>query len=679
MFEGCTSFNSIVEVSMIFHTRSGDCARMFKNASSYNQPFFADLYCPYDRGLDMSEMFAGATAFDQDISNWTIEGVDKADGFMDGVTLSTANYDSLLFKWSGQNIFFDDVNISFGNSQFCTSDSERDTLQLKYGWNIEDKGYDFSCLPLNQQFITTWRTTTPGETITIPTYPGEIYDYGVDWGDGVSQADKTGNATHAYADTGLHTVKIYGTFPRIYFNDSGDKTKLISVDRWSNRYWTSMEHAFHGCSNLTISTPDKPKLDSVTNMSYMFAGCSSFNSNINNWNVESVENVSHLFEDCISFNQPLGDWDLVNVKNLSYVFSGCTSFNQTPFNNLVGDEVYTLGSISASYAFYNCVVFNQPVPWINVEGDITSMFEGCTSFNSTVDVSFIFHTRPGNCARMFKNASSYNQPFFADLYCPYDRGLDMSEMFAGATAFNQDISNWIIEGVDKADGFMDSVTLSTANYDSLLAKWSQQNIFFNDVNISFGNSKYCSGAEGRSILENTYGWTVTDGGIDEESEACANFVTTWVTTPADQTITLTVDVNQTYDYDVDWNNDGVYDSLGVTGAITHDYGTADTVTIRIRGQYPAILFNTSPNKANLISVDQWGSQVWKTMSSAFYGCTNVHINASDAPDLSQVTNMSYMFWDCASLNESINHWDVSNVTQMPFLFRGATKFNQAAR
>ena len=215
-------------------------------------------------------------------------------------------------------------------------------------------------------FITTWVTTLEDTEITLTVDPDLSYNYDVDWnGDGIYDTlNAAGAVSHDYGSADTNQIAIRGTYPHITFHTSPDKEKLISVDQWGNQQWSTMERAFQGCVNVQVShTAGTPKLDSVTDLSYMFAGCTSFNSNINSWNVESVENVSHLFEDCISFNQPLGDWDLIKANNLSYVFSGCTSFNQTPFNNLVGDEVYTLGSISASYAFYNCVAFDQPVPW----------------------------------------------------------------------------------------------------------------------------------------------------------------------------------------------------------------------------------------------------------------------------------------------------------------------------
>ena len=60
-------------------------------------------------------------------------------------------------------------------------------------------------------------------------------------------------------------------------------------------------------------------------------------------------------------------------------------------------------------------------------------------------------------------------------------------------------------------------------------------------------------------------------------------------------------------------------------------------------------------------------QAWQTLSEAQ---AISGITASDAPDLSNVTDMSRMFWGGHRMNDPLNHWDVSNVTNMTRLFAG---------
>lgn len=71
-------------------------------------------------------------------------------------------------------------------------------------------------------FVTTWNTENPGVSasneIKIQTNSNQIYDYNVDWGDGSSDTEQTGDAIHTYATPGIYTVSITGTYPQIYFD-----------------------------------------------------------------------------------------------------------------------------------------------------------------------------------------------------------------------------------------------------------------------------------------------------------------------------------------------------------------------------------------------------------------------------------------------------------------------------
>ena len=69
-----------------------------------------------------------------------------------------------------------------------------------------------------------------------------------------------------------------------------------------------------------------------------------------------------------------------------------------------------------------------------------------------------------------------------------------------------------------------------------------------------------------------------------------NFVTTWETTADSETITIPT-TGMGYLYDVDWENDGTFDDIGLTGDATHTFPTAGVQTIAIRGDFPRIFFN----------------------------------------------------------------------------------------
>ena len=197
-------------------------------------------------------------------------------------------------------------------------------------------GIPSRALTLNQgggedatSFITTWRTTTSNESITIPAtgVPGD-YNYSITTSDGQSYSGISGSKTITFATAGVYDVSISGIFPRIFFNNGGDRTKLIDIKQWGNIGWTSFEKAFYGCSNLTGSFTDAPDLTNVTSIRRVFGDCSSFNQPLNNWDVSNVTTMYATFAGATSFNQPLNNWDTSSVTNMLGVFSRTTSFDQ---------------------------------------------------------------------------------------------------------------------------------------------------------------------------------------------------------------------------------------------------------------------------------------------------------------------------------------------------------------
>lgn len=83
------------------------------------------------------------------------------------------------------------------------------------------------------------------------------------------------------------------------------------------------------------------------------------------------------------------------------------------------------------------------------------------------------------------------------------------------------------------------------------------------------------------------------------------------------------------------------------------------------------------DRMKIIDIAQWGNIQWQTFDSAFILCTEMNVSATDAPDLSSVTSTKEMFFLCVSLvgNPSFNTWNTSKITNMYNMFGEALYFN----
>ena len=99
---------------------------------------------------------------------------------------------------------------------------------------------------------------------------------------------------------------------------------------------------------------------------------------------------------------------------------------------------------------------------------------------------------------------------------------NIQEMLRRCTSFDQPLTNWVVTGITNATNFMNSVTLSTCNYDRTLSGWHSQAVQ-NGVNIHFGGSEYSSGSLPFRNALVASGWTITDGGM--ASTQCSELYT----------------------------------------------------------------------------------------------------------------------------------------------------------
>ena len=427
-------------------------------------------------------------------------------------------------------------------------------------------------------FISVWRTTTEGESITLPLRNGFGYNFMVDWGDGTSgevMSFNDADITHTYDSPGDHTVTITGLMETIYFNNEGDKDKIISIPNLGSVSWTSFENAFYGCSNLTTVLggdtsnvinmrymfrnatnvqPDTSNWDTtnVTDMYSLFAFTSNANPDTSNWNTSNVTNMGTMFYQATNANPNTAYWDTSSVISMNQMFAEATEANPNTSN-------WNTGEVTSMYRmFYHAVNATPDTSTWNTANvtDIRGMFYGATlaapntsswntsSITSTIqmfkdaananpDVSGWDVSKVTSMAYMFDGAtnatpdtSNWDTSSVTNMQNMF-RGAtnsnpdvsgwdvsnvaDMSKMFDRATSAQPDFSSWVPSALTDGTDMLSSIDVGTGSYSALLIQLATHNNY-RWVTLDGGNATYTTdGAAARAVLTDDE-WTITDGG-----------------------------------------------------------------------------------------------------------------------------------------------------------------------
>ncbi len=402
-------------------------------------------------------------------------------------------------------------------------------------------------------------------TIPISTHPviSGNYNYNVDCDfDNIGTNIATGITTDFtcnYATSGVYTLLISDNtglktgFPAIEASSNDDNLKIIELNQWGTGIWSTMTNAFFFTENMVVSANDVPNLSMVTNiggmflnaylanpdvslwdtssikfMNSVFFGATSADPDVSNWNTGQVLNMSNMFSGATAANPDVSNWNTTNVVSMFRMFynasmatpdvSNWVTANVTNMGNMFeGAELAdpeVSGWITSSVTnmermFAEASVANPGVSsWNTSNVEImTEMFEGATLANP--DVSNWITSSVTDMREMFASASNAN-PNVSN----WDTAnvTNMSAMFRFATSANPDLSTWDVSNVSSMTTMFLGVTLSLQNYDGLLTNFSSQNLH-SLVTFHGGNSTYCNVAA-HDILENTFSWSVSDGGLD---------------------------------------------------------------------------------------------------------------------------------------------------------------------
>jgi surface protein len=283
---------------------------------------------------NMSYMFNGATVFNQDVSNWNTANVTDMSYMFNGATAMN----SALNSWNT-------LKVTNMERMFYGASSFNQPLDKWVTTNVTNMLLMFYGAPYSQD-LTTWdmnKITKMGMMLNNPdsaqlprtTHPLMFrVTYQCDATTQImAPIDSASSATFTWSDgttilnnspkslTGgvKYTLIFEGTFSTLSSSFNVNATAgakcIRSVDHWGSATATTSAYTgFKDAVNLTNVPANVPA--TVTNMSYMFSGASSFNdSDVKNWDVSKVTNMSYMFSGATVFNQDLSGWNTAAVTN----------------------------------------------------------------------------------------------------------------------------------------------------------------------------------------------------------------------------------------------------------------------------------------------------------------------------------------------------------------------------
>ena len=292
----------------------------------------------------------------------------------------------------------------------------------------------------SSKYIATYESST--QTLTFKKNVGETLPSNSAWVEDkqtVADINKNlGNGTivHIVFDKSFRTYTPT-SLCRFFYNLT--KLKTITGLEYLNTWnVTDMGYMFYGCSALTSLDVTHFNTAKVTNMSYMFSSCVALTSlDVTKFNTANVTNMSGMFYSCKTLTSlDVSKFNTVNVTNMLQMFSGCsklTSLDVSKFN--------TVNVTNMKNMFSMCKLTSLDVTNFNTE-KVTSMsvmFSGCVALTS-LDVTKFNTEKVTNMNRMFSGCKALTTIYASDKFVT-GQVTDGSDMFSNCTNLKGFIDN----------------------------------------------------------------------------------------------------------------------------------------------------------------------------------------------------------------------------------------------
>ena len=479
-FGGCVSFNQ--DISNWDVSSVGNMQGMFADAYLFNANI---SNWNVSNVVVMSNMFLRTRAFNQDIGNWNVTKVTIMGSMFNGAL----SFNQDISRWNVLNVTdmtYMFYGLAYGATPFNNAHKPMNwncNLNLNAekfgdGSRVYGEGGFYNKNPgtaVRSNGLTSIQTPTYKLSTIIADAPltGGTFIYSFDnRGLEVFDRDKIPvidyNSFIALSSSveiiALNTTKVTITFQYKYMlgNDGFSFKNVygyygsnnVTILQFGNIPFSTFGSQFANLPNLVISAQDMPTFLPTTSLSYMFSGCTNFNSNITGWDTTNVVNMSNMFVNCKKFNQNISSWNTINVIDMSNLFYLASIFNQN-IGSWNTSNVTNMAGI-----FNSAIAFNQDIGSWNTSNvtNMSYMFSGAVVFNQNIgswNTSSVT-----NMANMFAGAVVFNQNIGS---WNTSSVTNFSTMFGGASVFNQDIGSWDTSNVTTMGSMFDGAVVFNGN------------------------------------------------------------------------------------------------------------------------------------------------------------------------------------------------------------------------
>jgi len=479
-----------------------------------------------------------------------------------------------------------------------------------------------------------------------------------------------------------------------------------------------MSEMFYDCINFN---PDPATFDFFavpTKLDYIYFNAQEFNGNLENTVANWVETMDYAFAGANEFgsndNTGLTEWELETVTSTVNVFSNTSIEPQLVPNYFAFwySFVYTGSSPLSDQDVINVIPIEQSGFFTtNTPTIISQSVLGGTEYlvqfnfkyddNGTMNDGLTFNVSGKNLVSFYNtNTISINIVKFG--WIPLSRagfqfaGLTvpilftdttdvtavpsilpntfLQSCFEGAVQFNENISNWDTKNAVN----MSSMFKNASTFNQNIRNWDVTNVLlYND--FATGATAFLPQNQPAFTLQAGFVYSFIYTGLEtvnyedylpiiNGNNSFTNVATRIESSPSK---TITVYIN--FDYT---DNGSATDGLSFNNVSTF-YG----------------------QNCSLVNILKFGDIPLSRAGFQFFNVTNIVITATDSPQvltntlltgfiantnfnspinnwaLTNVTNMSFMFWYALAFNQDISSLNVSNVTNMESMFDGAFVFN----